>query len=268
MDYDKLLHSLKKLDATEQNILRQRLKIEFDDVKENVIISPSWELEDVSCLGEAELISSAVTDDVKVWIIRNNDTEITYIKTGLTSPHLLERILPLGFTACKRIIFIGSVGSLDKAIQIGDVLVPEFSVFGDGASRYIASDDLKLDVFGEKTYPDSLLFKKAIAETAGICEENNIKWHIGKTFSTDTVFAEFAHIDTYVNMGCNSIEMETAVAFRAAKIMKIPLVALLAVSDNTLTKKSLLSGRTPEEMEYYRFIKRDILPQIILSILQ
>ena len=104
-----------------------------------------------------------------------------------------------------------------------------------------------------------------ISETTRLCNENNVKWHIGKNFSIDSIFAEYAHIDTILEMGCNVIEMETAVAFRAAKLMNIPLVALFSVSDNTVTNKSLVSGRTDEEMEYRKFVRRELFPEIILS---
>ena len=179
---------------------------------------------------------------------------------------LLEGLIPLGVTNCKRIIFIGSVGSLDPNIGIGDIVIPEYAICGDGASRYIASDDLSRDVFGEKVYPDPRMLDTAITETARICNENNVKWHRGRNFSIDTIAARFAHIDTIISMGCNVIEMETAAAFRAAKLMNIPLMALFSVSDNTMTNKSLVSGRTPEETEYRVFTRRELFPQIITSV--
>lgn len=76
----------------------------------------------------------------KVWNIHNGNIKITYIKTGIGAPVLMDSLLSLGVTACKRIIFIGSVGSLDENISIGDIVIPEYSVCGDGASRYILSD--------------------------------------------------------------------------------------------------------------------------------
>jgi len=60
--------------------------------------------------------------------------------------------------------------------------------------------------------------------------------------------------------------METAAAFRAAGLMGIPLAALFSVSDNTVTSKSLVSVRTPEEMEYRRVVRRDLFPEIILPL--
>lgn len=56
----------------------------------------------------------------------------------------------LGISKCKRIIFISSVGALDTEIGIGDIVIPEYSVSGDGASRYIAS---RCRCFWRKSFP-------------------------------------------------------------------------------------------------------------------
>ena len=40
----------------------------------------------------------------------------------------------------------------------------------------------------------------------------------------------------------------------------------LSVSDNTVTKKSLVSGRTKEEMDYRRYVRKELFPQIIFDI--
>jgi len=54
-------------------------------------------------------------------------------------------------------------------------------------------------------------------------------------------------------MGCNVIEMEPASAFRASQVINIPIAAIFSVSDNTVTNKSLVNGRSKQEMDYRRF---------------
>lgn len=265
MDYNKLISGIKKYGSTEHDICTHGLSVAPDYIKENVVIAPWWEPDTLPGLGEAERLCPP--DNAKgIWNIKNDGVEMTYIKTGIGAPVFLEGLLPLGVTRCRKIIFIGSVGSLDPDIGIGDIVIPEYSICGDGASRYISSDDLSHDVFGEKVYPDSRMFDQAVAVTSQICNKHNVRWHTGRNFSIDTIAAQFAHIDTIISMGCNVIEMETAVAFRAAKLMNIPLIALFSVSDNTAANKSLVSGRTQEEMEYRRFIRQELFPEIIMSI--
>ena len=79
-------------------------------------------------------------------MIKSEICDITYIKTGIGAPVFMDALLALGVTKCKNIIFVGSVGSLDEDIGIGDIVIPQYSICGDGASRYIASDTLKIKV--------------------------------------------------------------------------------------------------------------------------
>jgi len=267
MNYNDLIAGMKKYGANETDICKHGLGITPEQVRENVVIAPWWEPASLPGLGNAEYISESDYSATKIWNIESVSAQITYIKTGIGAPVLMDSLLSLGVTCCKRILFIGSVGSLAADIGIGDIVIPEYSVCGDGASRYISADLLKVgDVFGEKVYPDAGLSDAVKKITENICLDFNVKWHIGRAFSTDTVFAQFAHIGEIMNMSCNVIEMETAAAFRAAQIINIPIAAILSVSDNTATNKSLVSGRTEEEMDYRKFVRRELFPQIILEI--
>ena len=264
MDYEGLILGIKKYGATDEDICRHGIGVPPDKVNKNVIIAPWWEPAIFPEFIEADYLNASDHSAVKVWNIREAD--ITYIKTGIGAPVLMDALLSLGVTNCKQIIFIGSVGALDRQIGIGDIVIPEYSVCGDGASRYIASRNLPDDIFAEKAYPDLLLYEKTKTITARICKASDVEWHVGRAFSIDTIFAQFAHIEHILDMGCNVIEMETAAAFRAAKLMGIPITAIFSVSDNTITNKSLVSGRTEEDMEYRKFVRREVFPKIILSL--
>jgi purine-nucleoside phosphorylase len=178
----------------------------------------------------------------------------------------MEAILALGCTPCKKIIFIGSVGSLDKKLSIGDIVIPDYSICGDGACRYLTNKKLsENDCFGEKYYPNKELYKEIVLKTEAISKENNVNWHIGKNYSIDRVIAQFAHINDIIDMGCNCIEMETAAFFKSADICKIKAGAVFSVSDNTILKKSLLSGRTKEEVDHERNVRKNILTKIVIE---
>lgn len=265
MDYNRLIAGIKRFGSTERDICINGIGVPPEKVNENVIIAPWWEPVDLPDLGEAEYLTDTHNPPTKVWNITTREkTKITYIKTGIGAPVLMDSLLSLGVTKCRKIIFIGSVGALDGEIGIGDIVIPEYSICGDGASRYIASENpADNDCWGEKTYPDPGLFERVVEITKNICEKNNVKWHIGRNFSIDTVIAQFVHLDKIISMGCNVIEMETAVAFRAAKIANIPIAAVFSVSDNTVKNKSLISGRTEEEINYRRFVRKTLFPEII-----
>lgn len=266
MLYETLIDGMKKYGSTETDICFHSIGITPDQVRENVIIAPWWEPSVLPELGEAQFISSSDFSAVKVWNIISDSTQITYIKTGIGAPVLMDVVLSLGVTKCKKIIFIGSAGALDNSINIGDIVIPEYSICGDGASRYIYGNRLAdSDCWGEKVYPDNELQNKLKEITNQICQKYNICWHSGKNFSVDTIFAQYAHIDEILNMGCNVIEMETAAAFRASKIANIPIAAVFSISDNTIANKSLVSGRAKEEIDFRKYTRKTLFPQIILQ---
>lgn len=266
MDYKHLIDEMKKYGSTEEDICLHGIGILPNQVNENVVIAPWWEPPVLQKLGETKYLSKSESSAIKIWNVRSDDLKITYIKTGIGAPVLMDALLSLGVTQCKRVIFIGSVGSLDAKIGIGDIVIPEYSICGDGASRYIAMESLKgNDVFGDKVYPDKNLFHSLYENTKQVCNANKVCFHKGKVFSIDTIFAQFSHLNEIMEMGCNIIEMETAAAFRAAQIANISIAAIFSVSDNTVTKKSLISGRTEEEMKYRSFTRSEIFPEIILK---
>lgn len=264
MNYQDLIGSMERYGSTKRDICIHSIGVDPDQIHENVIIAPWWEPSTFPNFGNFEFLSESNYSSIKVWNLMGEDLKVSYIKTGIGAPVLMDVILALGVTSCRQIIFIGSVGALDSKMGIGDIVIPNYSVCGDGASRYLASEKLADgDVFGEKQYPDRLMFDRLKEATSHICEENCVKWHVGNNFSTDTVFAQFVHIDEIIGMGCDVIEMETAAAFRAATFTGIPMAALFNVSDNTVVNKSLVSGRTSEEMEYRKKVRSELFPQII-----
>lgn len=266
MNYQDLLSGISRYGSTMQDICKHTIGVDSEKINEDVIVAPWWEPSVLPGLGKAEYLCESEFASIKVWNIETKNKNITYIKTGIGAPVLMDIVLTLGITSCKKVVFIGSVGSLDDNIKIGDIVLPEYSICGDGASRYISNVRLKdSDVFGEKAYPDEEAFQSIKHIITNICRDNNINWHIGRNFSIDTIFAQFIHLDEIIGMGCNVIEMETAAAFRAAYIANISIVALFSVSDNTVKNKSLLSGRTSKEMEYRKFVRKEVFPQIILE---
>ncbi len=263
MEYNELILGLEKYGSSKENLCERFIGAPKDKISKNVIIAPWWEPLSFPVFSDAKKIGGSDFTAVTAW--QTGDT--TYIKTGIGAPCLMDVVLALGTADVEKLVFLGSVGALDKDMEIGDVVVPQFSVCGDGASRYISGKDLKnTDVLGEKVYPDAELNEKLKEITERVCKDNNINCHDGRAYATDSIFAQFAHIDEIINFGCNCIEMETAAAFRAAKKAKVPMTALFVVSDSTVAKKSFVSGREENEIARYRSSRKDLFPKILYEL--
>lgn len=267
MDYNSLLLNMSMFGATIEEICLHTLGVSADNINENVIVSPGWQPERLFHKKAInQIVQSSPLFGYKIWNIEHGNINISYIKTGFGAPMMLDALLLLGLTKCREILFVSSVGALSSEMNIGDVIIPEYSASGDGASRYL-SNNLFHDIFGDKQYPDNELFKFLINETQRICDTNGVKWHLGKTLCTDTIVAQYNHLENIIEMGYNSIDMESAAAFKAAKMMNIPIAALLNVSDNSTINKPLMTDHSnQQEKEYRKFVRSEILPQIIESV--
>lgn len=269
MEYSDMIAGIRAHSGDGADICKNSLGVRADQIRKNVVISPGWPPHKMRELGEAEpLCSCAPLYGFQVWDILSSGPPITYIKTGCGSPALLDAMIPLGVTSCKRILFLSSIGALDPAMHVGDLVLPECGVCGDGASRYIASGDLSKDVFGEAVCPDPALYQILTRETESVCRETGVRWHKGKAFCTDTMLGQYPYFHDILARGCNTLDMESAAAFRMGKFMGVPMAALSCVSDNSAACKSLVGGRTREEMEYREFVRSRVIPKIIRNFFQ
>ena len=117
-------------------------------------------------------------------------------------------------------------------------------------------------------YPDKELTKNLLKITKQYSKDYNVGFHNVVNYSVDSIMCQFMYIDKIKEKGAKVIEMETAACFKAAKIMNKKISALFCVSDNTVLKKSLLSGRTDKEQEYRHNIRYEVIPKILFKLFE
>lgn len=253
MKYNDLLNSHLKYGTTSDDIIERK---GYEKILENVVIAPWWSHDIFDGLNfEVDQVND------KVFNFYSDDLSFSYIELKrIGAPGIMDYILSLGVTKCKNIVFLGSAGSLDESIKIGEIVIPKYSICGDGASRYL---NINLeDEFLKKEYPSKIFTNDLI----DILKESNIKYHYVPNYSIDTVFAQFYHIDKILDLGAKTIEMETACLFKCCNLMNINATALFSISDNTILNKSLYSGRTDEENVYRHKIRYELIPKIIIDL--
>ena len=253
MKYNDLLNSHLKYGTTSDDIIERK---GYEKILENVVIAPWWSHDIFDGLNfEVDQVND------KVFNFYSDDLSFSYIELKrIGAPGIMDFILSLGVTKCKNVIFLGSAGSLDESIKIGEIVIPKYSICGDGASRYL-NTNLE-DEFLKKEYPSKMITNDLI----DILKERNIKYHYVPNYSIDTVFAQFYHIDKILDLGAKTIEMETACLFKCCNLMNINATALFCISDNTILNKSLYSGRTDEENDYRHKIRYELIPKIVIDL--
>lgn len=126
----------------------------------------------------------------------------------------------------KNFIRLGSCGSLDSKICIGDIVLADSVIRGDGTSSYYVDDDYKAKSSEELIN----MFKGLLNENAVYC---------GPVWTTDALFREIPDIvDPIIRQGAIAIDMVTSIVLTLAQIRHVNAVSVLAVSDVVVSGKS------------------------------
>lgn len=256
--------SLDHFGISSEDIVESFLRCDPQSIEQLVIVTPFWGVTPFQDHAEAIV---TITENL-VWKIKYKDKNISVIRTGIGAPQTGDIILTLGCTPCEVLVFTGSAGALDPRMNIGDIIIAESSLSGDGFSRFLSREIIPSDRFLSVAEPDNKLTKllKKVAEEA--CFNHSVSLYSSIVFSIDSMLTQFFRMRSFVdNYNCSAIEMETAAVFNAAHLVKIRTAAVLQVSDIPILEKSIFKGRTKEENISRHKVRKEILSKIILDML-
>ena len=194
------------------------------------------------------------------WEAEKDGKTLAWIKTTSGGGNLLDYLLICGELRFRQMIFVGAAGALKPEFELGDVCTPSYSVAGTLANTYL-KNSLRDYVPFEKIYPDGAYADEVIRLAASL--GHTVKK--ASVFCTDSIAMEYTHLDEIRAFGTDLIEMETSAFAAAAKLMGVPSVALLAVSDNSATGVPLV-GRTDEQQARYEHARRTVLGELIAAL--
>lgn len=192
--------------------------------------------------------------------VGNGQVKIAWIKTAAGGCNMLDYLLICGELKFKKLIFIGAVGALKEEFQIGTICTPSYSVAGTLANTYL-KDSLRDYVPFEKIYPEEDYVNCVIR----MAEEKGHTIQKASVFCTDSIAMEYTHLEEIKSFGTDLIEMETSTFYAIAKIMKVPAIALLVVSDNSASGVPLV-GRSEEQQRVYDHARKVLLMELIKGI--
>jgi AMP nucleosidase len=130
----------------------------------------------------------------------------------------------------KGTLMLGMCGGLRKQYKVGDYFVPVASIRGEGTSDFYFPPEVPAMA--------NFLVQKVVTN---VLERENIHYHIGITHTTNKRFWEFntAFREKLELTRPQSIEMECATLFSASYRYKLPLGALLLISDLPLSPEGI-----------------------------
>lgn len=194
------------------------------------------------------------------YLVEKDGLKIAWIKTAASASTCMDHMAVCAGLNIKKLIFVGAVGALNPHIKVGDLCTPSYSIAGGYALTYL-KDSIRDFIPFERVEPQSSLADRAVALAA---EEG---WELKRAsvFCTDSIAAEYFHLEEIRAFGTDLIEMETAAFYTMADLMEKPAVALLVVSDNSASGVPLV-GRSEEDEQRYDRARRELLPHLIYKI--
>lgn len=194
------------------------------------------------------------------FLVEKDGLKLAWIKTAAGGCNMLDYLRICGELRFNRLLFIGAVGALREEFDIGDICTPSYSVAGTLANTYL-KESLRDYVPFERIYPDREYVDRIIKLAAA----NGYPVREASVFCTDSIAMEYTHLEEIRAFGTDLIEMETSTFYAVAKLMEVPAIALLVVSDNSATGVPLV-GRDGEVQERYERARCVILPDLICRI--
>jgi uridine phosphorylase len=125
------------------------------------------------------------------------------------------------------LIRVGSCGSLQDHIKIGDLVIVTGALRGDGTSRYYVAENFSTLAHGDIIH--------ALKQAA---EDLKVRYHLGWIFTTDALFQETPELIQQLNaQQISSIDMVTSTFLTIAQVRGKKAGAVLSVSDECLHGK-------------------------------
>ena len=122
------------------------------------------------------------------------------------------------------LIRVGSCGSLQESVKIGDLVIVTGALRGEGTSRYYVAEN-----YSTIAHPQIVGALKKAAENL------NVRYHLGWIFTTDALFQETPELIQQLNeQNVSSIDMVTSTFLTIAQVRGKKAGAVLAVSDECL----------------------------------
>ena len=145
---------------------------------------------------------------------------------------ILEKLIALG---AKQIITLGSGGSLQKGIFIGDFVIPTGAVSEEGTSKH----------YPVNCVPDASTTVVDALKTQCTLKNKNV--FLGKVWTTDAPYRETVEkVNRYQSEGLLAVDMEMSALFTVARFRKVEIGGLMVISDELfdLTWKSGFESKT------------------------
>jgi AMP nucleosidase len=164
---------------------------------------------------------------------------ITIINFGMGSANAATIMDLLSSIQPKAVLFLGKCGGLKRKNKLGDIILPIAGIRGEGTSNdYFPTEVPALPSFS---------LQRAVSSTV---RDHNVDYWTGTVYTTNRrVWEHDVEFKEYLRkIRATAIDMETATLFSVAFANKIPIGALLLVSDQPMVPDGVKTEESDQEI--------------------
>ena len=200
--------------------------------------------------------------DYTTWLAQIENAPVLVISTGMGGPCVTFAVEELARLGVETFIRVGTTGSIQEDLHLGDVVINTASVRMDGASRAYAPIE-----FPAAADMDTVL---ALREAA---EESGIPFKTGISISTDSFwpgqerydsFGGYVlkrlqgSLDDFRHLGCTNYEMENATLFTLCAVLGLKAASICGVVAKRTDSESVAPHEVYEKAEkrFRKVVKR------------
>lgn len=171
--------------------------------------------------------------------IHSRKADVSIVDFSIGSPTAALIIELLATIEPTAVLLLGMCGALHRSLKVGDFILPTAAIRDEGASHH----------FMDRKVPALPTFKiqKFVSQ---IIVEKGLDYRTGVVHTTDYRFWEFDDkfkAQLYDERAL-AIEMETATLFVGGFVSKVPIGALLLVSDLPLRRGGIKTGKSAKRV--------------------
>ena len=171
--------------------------------------------------------------DYTSWLAHVNGMPVLVMSTGMGGPCVTFAVEEMARLGVETFIRVGTTGSIQESIHLGDVIINKASVRMDGASKNYAP----VEYPGIADLETTMELKQAAAELGISC-------HMGISVSTDSFwpgqerydsFGGYVlrrlqgSMDEFRHLGCTNYEMENATLFTVTSVLGLKASSICGV---------------------------------------
>jgi AMP nucleosidase len=175
--------------------------------------------------------------------VHSAKADVSIINFSIGSPTAALIIEVLSVIDPKAVLFLGMTGGLHRSLKLGDFILPTAAIRDEGASHHFMPTQVPaLPTFKIQKFVSQIIVEKGMDYRTGVVHTTDYRfWEFDDKFKAQ-LYEEHAL----------AVDMETATLFVAGFACKVPIGALLLVSDLPLKRGGIKTKKSAKAV-FHKF---------------